>query len=430
MELAQRIYATFKDGFASGALQEVAPDDLLAVADAIASSNNHGLAILQQYLASSLPFDSAHPNHAHRVLVNLIAERLLSEAMTTNYDTCVERAGASLGEPCIAPCRNPAELQTGGAKGRLLKLHGCVTNETTMLITTEQLRAPDEWVLASVIDASAKDTLVILGINSVAPYVADTLKKVWAYAKDAESIWLVSPTIDPSWEDLIGPGNQSPRIYKTAEEFLDELLHACLLDQFGKLRQLAEALDSDSDSADEAMALIERFVESLRHLPVLGFLMALRVGVMSKQTPLAFVISDLGLQVLYVLSLLQLATDAQVDVSQVGDRAWLKLNEIIVDFAHGRGPMTGGELVKALESDLRDAKARGLLTPAVRVLAIASGFVGPLPGKSLPTDILGEPGLENLIDGPDRLSLIWLPLSRLAATRPSEGGPILEEALA
>lgn len=429
-ELAQRIYSSFKNGFASEALVGVASDDLLAVADAIASCDNRGLRRLQQYLASSVPLDSAAPNHAHRILVNLVAEELVSEAMTTNYDTCVERAGASLGEPCIVACRIPSEVQMGGAKGRLLKLHGCVTNEVTMLITSEQLRAPDQWVPASLIDASTKDTLVILGINSVAPYVEDTLKRVWAYAKDAESIWIVSPTIDDaSWDDLIGEGNASPRIHKTAEEFLDELLSACLQDQFSQLRQIAEALDSDGDSVQNSVAVIEAFIESLGQIPVLGFVMALRAGLTRKETPLAFAISDLGLGVLYVLSLAQLAADAELRVKQVGDRAWLKLDDIVVAFARGRGPMTGGELAEAIESDLTDAKARGLLARDDRVIAIASGFVGQLPGKSLPADILGEPGLENLIDGPDRLSLVWLPLSHLAETRVEVGRQIIEEAL-
>lgn len=428
-ELAQRIYTAFKDGFAAQELKDVPSDNLPAVADAIASYGDHALRAIRQYLASEVNFDSAQPNHAHRVLVSFFAEGLMSEAMTTNYDTCVERAGASLGEPCIAPCRSPNELQTGGEKGRLLKLHGCVTDEATILITTKELEAPDEWILASVVDASAKDTLVIVGINSVAPYVEHTLKKVWAYAEKADSVWIVSPSIDPSWDDIIGPGNESPRINATAEGFLDELLHGCLNAQLGKLRQLAEALDANNRQDPVAVDVIGAFVASLGDVPVLAFVMALRSGLVSTHGPLAFVISDLGLQVLYALSLVQLATGAKIEVNQVGDRAWLQLDKIVVNFAHGTGPMTGAALVDAIEGDLRDAKARGLLAASVHVLAIASGFVGPLPGGSLPPDIVGDPGPENIIDGPDRVTLGWLSLSQLATVSPSAGSRVVSEAL-
>jgi hypothetical protein len=174
-------------------------------------------------------------------------------------------------------------------------------------------------------------------------------------------------------------------------------------------------LDASQGSGGDAgnLTIALHLIDSIQGVPVLALLMALRSGVTAKQTPFSAVVSDLGIQVLYALALLQNATEAAIQVQQVGDRAWVKLADRIVNFAHGREATTAVSLVRTIETDLRDAKARGLLAPETPIVAVASGFMGPLPTKSLPPDILGDPGTTNLIDGPDRLDVVWISLPEL-----------------
>jgi len=65
--------------------------DLLAVADAVATADSIGTQLLQDAL-TQFPFDSADPNYGHRIISLLFAEKLITTALTINYDSCIERA--------------------------------------------------------------------------------------------------------------------------------------------------------------------------------------------------------------------------------------------------------------------------------------------------------------------------------------------------
>ena len=67
-------------------------EDLLAVADAV-EAKGQGVAALQSVASNAYPFTTAPWSAAHRGLVLLLLEGATS-LLTTNWDTCIERAAS------------------------------------------------------------------------------------------------------------------------------------------------------------------------------------------------------------------------------------------------------------------------------------------------------------------------------------------------
>ena len=133
-QVASGLYARFIGGIGQDALRGVDKWDLLAVADAVAAVDPAGTELLQGAL-TDFPFDSAEPNYGHRVMALLFAEKLIAVALTLNYDSCIERAAYRF-SLTIQVCRKASDMQLGRDKGRLVKLHGCISDASTMLITS------------------------------------------------------------------------------------------------------------------------------------------------------------------------------------------------------------------------------------------------------------------------------------------------------
>ncbi|WP_310964896.1 SIR2 family protein [Nocardioides terrisoli] len=138
--------------------------DLLAVADTVAAQP-FGAKLLCETALEVADFVNAPYNYAHEVAAMLLCEGAAT-ILETNYDDCIERAA----QPERPPVARNADELLNGPSGPLLKAHGCATLRTTMLLTTAQLASVDLWASATVTARLAQDTVVFVGIGSVADY--------------------------------------------------------------------------------------------------------------------------------------------------------------------------------------------------------------------------------------------------------------------
>ena len=240
-ELAERLHARFT---ALGVnLDGVVATDLLAVADALAARPD-GLEALQNECLAAADFTEAAPAPAHVALALLLLEDAI-ELLSTNWDTCIERA-APEGEQILAVVSNEDARQISGKA--LLKLHGCARRRATILVTTEQLKQPLVWSDTATAAALSQATVVFIGIGDVAPYAQLRLEQVLAHMTAIDHVAVVSPGIisgwDKSqWKKLLGeafPDNR--RWAMTADEFAARLVCAWVNSALEECRQAADTV--------------------------------------------------------------------------------------------------------------------------------------------------------------------------------------------
>lgn len=198
------------------------PDDLLAVADAVAALSG-GLEAVQRVVLELAPFSTASPRLGHRLLALLVAENAL-RLLLTNWDDCVERSWREFEQ--IEAARN--ELEAEFLRGQfILKIHGCCTQPSTLLITSEQLREAPLWTKIYFGEALAGSTMVFVGIGDVADYAQTRITELAQLVEHAR-VRVVSPGIlerwsGSAWEGLLPDLPEERRIAKTSDDFLDEL---------------------------------------------------------------------------------------------------------------------------------------------------------------------------------------------------------------
>jgi hypothetical protein len=198
------------------------PDDLLAVADAAAVLPD-GLAVVQRVVLDLAPFSRASPQLAHRLLALLLAEDAL-RLLLTNWDDCVER-GTQEFEYIPSAC-NAAEAED--LRGQfVLKIHGCCTQASTLLITTEQLEDAPLWTRIHFGVELGRSTMVFVGIGDVADYAQKRITELAELVEHAR-VRVVAPDIEGGWDgsvwrQLLPDLPEARRIARSANEFLDQL---------------------------------------------------------------------------------------------------------------------------------------------------------------------------------------------------------------
>jgi hypothetical protein len=414
-DLAKRLYSRFSSGFAAHALAGMDPNDLdlLAVADAIAGAASGGLRVLQAALADER-FATATPNFGHRALALLYAESLIGTVLSLNYDTCIERAAGQYHED-IHVCRLPGDMQAGAAKGRLVKLHGCVERQETMLISTEQLDHPPDLSISEVMAGVARDAFVVVGIGSVAPYIASTIGMVWQYARSAESICLVSNPVGPTWDTLLPDPNKATRIVEYSDEFFDSLLRGCVQSQMQGIRSLAAALDIShplQDSGVTRSSAVRDMETAFSGRGADEFILYFRQSAVPGNHSRPLATDAIGRRAFLALSLVAAAVSQPLSVDRTADRIRVAVGDDLVEFALTHDSLAAGEIVSTIRNRLELDRQRGLLGTAP-ILVVACGHTGPLPVSSTPSNLVAEPDARDLIDGPRTPGDRWVSLERI-----------------
>lgn len=233
-ELARLLHARF-DGHVSGYSCDD-PDNLVAVAEAAASLRG-GLEAVQRIAVQVARFDSARPNRAHVLLGLLVAEGAVT-LLLTNWDDCVERSRRS--DEQLPAARNAVEVEA--LRGQvILKVHGCCTEVSTLLITRAQLERPGLWVETRFEAELARSTMVFVGIGDIAGYAQLQIKRLAELVEPAR-VRVVSLSIDEGWDESAWRGvlpdlAQEHRLPISAEDFFDQLAREWVMGLVRSVRQ-------------------------------------------------------------------------------------------------------------------------------------------------------------------------------------------------
>lgn len=151
---------------------------------------------MQAVAGSAFPFTTAIPSAAHRALALLLLEGAL-QLMTTNWDTCIERAAAPERISTVVTAADRIQVQADS----LLKVHGCADRQETLRVTTAQLDQPPLWAATSIAAGLSHATVVFLGIGDIAPYVQRSLHQIVAELGPADHVAVVTPSIEKQWAE-------------------------------------------------------------------------------------------------------------------------------------------------------------------------------------------------------------------------------------
>jgi hypothetical protein len=241
-ELAERLSERL-DGRLSGYEVPENPKDLIAVADkAVAASE--GLSVLQNEVLELAGFLTAVPNLGHRAVALLLSEGAVRATILWNWDNCVERSvpgsdrlEVALTADDVASLRVPS----------VIKVHGCATRPSTLLITSDQLaeNAP-LWAEQAFAQALMSGVIVFIGIGDVADYAQHRLKSLFEQFNSLDIV-VVGPSVISNWADKIWSqvtpnlnNDNERRVESTADTFLDNLLRAWASHLLMELKRIGE----------------------------------------------------------------------------------------------------------------------------------------------------------------------------------------------
>jgi hypothetical protein len=243
-DVAKRLYHRLHDAFPE--IDGVDDTNLTAVADAVAALPN-GEDALRFTAAQVAEFTAATPTYGHRVLALLLLEGIV-DALTTNWDDCVERGGRSERVSSVVTEHDLLHV----APRSVLKIHGCATQPLSLLITSTHLEAPPTWVSDQTRARLGTSVVVFVGIGDVAGYVRKRLEEAIEDVGNVHNIRVVSPGINDGWDgsqwaELVPHLAADHRFAESADAFLEKLGAAYV---HVTLAAVSAALQNDAALAD------------------------------------------------------------------------------------------------------------------------------------------------------------------------------------
>ena len=219
-EVAKGLHHRLREAFP--VLDDIDETDLTGVADAVAALDN-GEDALRFTAAQVAEFTTAKPTYGHRVLALLLLEGIV-DALTTNWDDCVERGG---GAERVASVVTEHDLLHVAPRS-VLKIHGCATQPLSLLITSAHLNAPPTWVAEQTRARLGTSVVVFVGIGDVAGYVRKRIEEAIEDVGNLDNIRVVSPSINDGWDasqwaELVPDLAEEHRFAETADAFLEKL---------------------------------------------------------------------------------------------------------------------------------------------------------------------------------------------------------------
>ena len=384
-EIAQRCHARIIE-LLRDVLDCDDPSNLTLVADAVA--RNGSLRLMQRTAVGVANFTTARPNFSHEVLALLLLEGVVI-IVTTNWDDCIERAMENERVLAVISDQDRQQIQAPA----ILKVHGCATRPTTVLITTDDLAEPPAWARAEVNVRLSQSHTVFIGIGDVSGHIGARIREARDSIGDAGTIYVVSPNIQTEWDrghwaeilpDL--PDNQ--RIPITSDEFLDHLAAACVR---GALREIFEAVNDETAAAEAFNKTRRAFdegtsIEALRWLRNCSIPQSPGVSVTQHQ---AFS------QALIALG--RMAEDGAVALLAPG-RA--RAADVECEVLAAVGTVTASTFRREATARLvRYRSDQGAVTPLPTFLI--SGALGRLDRvQALPADVLDASDARDLVTGP------------------------------
>ncbi len=248
-KLAMQVHARLVGPFPI--LKEVAATNLVAIADAVQELEG-GEDALRQAIVKLAEFTTADPSYGHRVLALLLLEGAI-DVLTTNWDDCIERG--SRDERVHAVINQHDLANTVGPS--VLKIHGCASQPSSLLISTAHLDHPPQWVDEQTRARLGAAVVVFVGIGDVAGYVKERLTEAVTEVGTLENVRVVSPSIVSKWDTsqwkLATPAlADEHKIATTADMFLEQLARAYVYLAFADMRQAMDANSAQSAAMKSA----------------------------------------------------------------------------------------------------------------------------------------------------------------------------------
>jgi hypothetical protein len=237
-------------------LEDVAHDDLVAVADAV-EAQPLGADLLRRTILEVADLRGAEFNYAHEVLALLLCEGAAT-VLVTNYDDCIERAAQP--ERLLVVRTAQEMLEATGAP--LLKAHGCATQPASMLVSQAELDTAPAWATTGIAARLRTDRVAFIGIGSPADYVRDTVRLLitdigvdhLVVADPALAQWDALPIL--AWRAVLPDLGSDQRDTRGAEEFCDALLRAYLHEPRATARTLVAAMPEEHGQRSGLEALL------------------------------------------------------------------------------------------------------------------------------------------------------------------------------
>ncbi len=146
----------------------------------------------------SADWRARQPNDCHLVLAELAAERLVTEILTTNWDTMLEVALNRSGVPhqCVEK-PNALAAAGGSIAARVIKLHGCIDSPETIRARRSDVDS-EEWVAdwaESVFAVNLRSKSVLFaGYSGASRATTRTIERISAEASRSQLDWMVGLT--------------------------------------------------------------------------------------------------------------------------------------------------------------------------------------------------------------------------------------------
>lgn len=372
--------------------QEDKRSNLVYVADTVAV-NSIGHEFIQQAAADIVERTTAEkPNFGHKILALLLLEGFVV-VITTNWDTCIEYADDEERVLAVISDQDRREIQTPA----LLKVHGCATRPTTMLITTQDLSNPLPWARDAVHERLANSKVVFVGIGDVAGYVQQRIKEATEVVEPGEAIYIVSPNISADWKNsqwakILPDLPEDHRIPESADSFLDYFAAAYIRGALQKISEgLSDAPTTIKGSFNSARIAFEKrtSLEALRWLRCSAYPRS--SGVSAIQQKPAFANALVALGSLANGEELRFGSDGKAIVKVVAQEAEY---EVLV----ATKIVTASTFRREAKQRLRKRLDRG--APTGDTVFLIAGALGSFnTADSLPEDVLDEADPTDLVAG-------------------------------
>ena len=393
-------------------LESLPEDDLLVIADTAEAESPQALELIQKTILDSFDFKTAIPNYAHQYIAILMAEGVV-KTMTTNWDTCVERA-AGMTYSDIVSCRLPEEVGRTGTSAVLLKLHGCAEIENSIKVSSKQVGEPVWWASHQVSAAIENSWVVFVGIGSIVPYIRETIGKIVRLAKTSPRIRVVDIQRVSDWDRMLSSSGADFFIKSSAQEFLDDVITSLTNRQLLQALTLAQKLAHETpiDGID-VLAATEHVAGLLRECPAhFAWLWARRGVFPGACSPVVldpnFVRCFLALALLHSISPLE-------EVRIVGNTVSICHKDFMVELLWAKAALTSSVLCNKKTESLLADKGNNTLPHGKRCVVIVHGSSGPLPSAVMPESVVDSPEVEDIIDGAQTLAAHWISLDSLVS---------------
>lgn len=370
---------------------EIATLTLEGLTARVASEKPSEMPRLKLAASRTFPFADFEPNYGHTAIALLMREGLVG-VITANWDCAVERAGRDVGTLItgITSVMSAQQLSQGIP---LYKVHGCCTDPSTLMLTKEEVDAPDDWARAQVQVALTSGTVVFTGLGTVGDYVSDPIKETLAvWSGYAAAIRVATPSLPEAWQAVLGTNEDFVHVAGSSDEFLDSLLRAVVVTALDNVRTRAFALSGHDSWALPMRNGIASLRSALDVIPAHTVLRWWGDGLPDSLRGQRFVCDNSGENVALAVALIA-GTDGGLEAAGAESRFFVRTPQQYIEIMHR--PATHFTEAEAIAQAWSARRAEGgSYEPGLAVTYVVSGLVGTIPRWDSATDIAEESDAE------------------------------------